>query len=491
MDRSRALAGMLFAAMLFCAASPAGAAAADQPLTLRLITPEDEGRPSEAFLQAFKAAITTDSAGSMNVEVTYHAGGDDPSPKEAIAAERVMAGEVEMGVIPVRAWNDVGVTSLQALATPFLIHDDALAIAATSDPLLDPMIADAATAGIVALAVWPEDLRHPFTFQRNGDPMVSPADFTGVNFWVLPYQLQTEAIETLGAHPVNGNVDAMVMDGSLRGSESGLWTGAYNLPGMPVATSDVTFYPKIQVLAMEDSAWSRLTPDQQAIVRDAAAKARATYLSQRPGEIALGQAWCAAGGVIVHAGPEAIAAFAAAERPVYERMAMDPVAGPAVQAIMALQATIPPAGTAITCEPKVDANATIPPVEPGPDTTLLPDGTYVHTRTKSQLVDLGTGELFAANNAGDWTFVISGDTGHWILKHPDGQVETCNVEFSLVDGDRIRMENQGSCGPYWTEFRWSLEGDQLTITAVDEAAGTVIELLRSSSWLSGPWTKVE
>ena len=472
--------------------APGTASTAAEPVVaLRLATPEDPDRPSESFLQTFKAEVERASSGGMTVEILYHAGGDDPSPKEAIAAERVLTGDVELAVIPVRAWNDVGVTSFQAFATPFLIDDDALAIAATQDPLLDPMVADAANAGIVALSVWPEDLRHPFAFQRNGPPMVSPDDFAGANFWVLPYALQTEAIETLGAHPVNGNVDQMVADGSLRGGESGLWVGGYGLPGMPIPTGDLTLYPKIQVLAMEDSAWGRLTAEQQAVIRDAAAAARSTYLAQRPGEVALGRDWCAAGGTIVHAGPEAIAAFVAAEAPVHQRMMEDPVAAPAVQAIEALKATLTPSGTAAACAPAPDANATIPPVEPGPSTTLIPNGTYVHTRTKADIAATGAGSQFAANNAGDWTLVVSDDDSRWVLRHPQGQVETCHVTLAVKHKDRVRMTSLGSCGPYWMDLRWSLDGDTLTITAVDEQAGTAIELLRTNAAFGGEWTKIE
>ena len=490
MLRTRSLLAAVVAAALLPVGPGVATLAAEPIVTLRLATAEDEGRPSEPFLQAFKSEVEAASAGSMTVDILYHAGGDDPLPKDAIAARRVLSGDVDMAVIPVRAWSDAGVTSFQAFAAPFLIDDDALAIAATSDPLVEPMIADAASHGVVALGIWPEDLRHPFTFEQNGPPLLRPDDFVGTNFWVLPYVLQTEAVEALGATVVHGFVDDQI--GSLRGAETGLWVGAYNLGGgMPTATGDVTLYPKIQVLVADDAAWSRLSTEQQGIVRDAAISARATYLAQRPDDIADGAAYCAAGGRVVHAGAANIAAFLSAEAPIYERLAQDPIAAPAVAAIQALKDTITPTGPAATCEPAAGTLATIPPVEPGPATTLVPDGTYVHSVTKEDLSALGTGDTFAGNNAGQWTIVFTGETGQWTLKHPIGQVETCDLRFTLPGGDRVRMENQGPCGPYWTEFRWSLDGDQLKVTAVDEQAGTAIELLRTNAWLSGPWTKVE
>ena len=79
-----------------------------------------------------------------------------------------------------------------------------------------------------------------------------------------------------GATPIQGGpagVDRMVADGSLRVAESS-FNGITTLSGTPTGTGDVVLYPKYQVLAAEDSAFSRLTPEQQAIVRDAAHAAR-------------------------------------------------------------------------------------------------------------------------------------------------------------------------------------------------------------------------
>jgi TRAP-type C4-dicarboxylate transport system substrate-binding protein len=303
MIMSRMLTTAGLAALLLAASAPP-IAAADPTVTLRLATPESEDRPSEAFLQAFKNAVATASDGSMAVDITYRAGGDDFDPKELNVAHRVMSGEVELAVVPVRTWNDAGVTSFQALSAPLLIDDDALAVAVTTDPLVQPMLDGAAAQGLVGLTLWPEDLRHPFTFVQNGPALLAPDDFMGANIWALPSQLQTEILGALGATAVNtGTADAGVADGTLRGAESGMWQGIYTLGGgMPTATGDITLYPKFQVLVAEDAAWSRLPAAQQAIVRDAATTARDAYLAQRPDDIANGSAYCAAGGTIVDAG---------------------------------------------------------------------------------------------------------------------------------------------------------------------------------------------
>src|SRR4051812_16608794 len=218
MKRSR----VLLTAAVLAALVPTGpvAVAADPPITLRLATPEDEERPSQAFLDAFSAEVTRASAGGMTIEIVYAAGGH-VEDKEPVAAQRVLSGDVELAVIPSRAWGDVGVTSVQALMAPFLIDSDQLMRAVGSDAsVLQPMVEGMADDGLMDLAIWPETLRHLFTFDKNGPPLVSPADVAGNGMFVIGSQLQNKIMTTLGAIPSNVfPADPLVDDGTLRGAE--------------------------------------------------------------------------------------------------------------------------------------------------------------------------------------------------------------------------------------------------------------------------------
>ena len=115
MIRSRMLAGAAIVAMLL----PAGPAAlaADPPVTLRLATPEFEGAPAQPFWDTLVSEVSSRSGGTMNIELVYKAGADDPD-REPITARRLVNGDVELATIPVRTWNDptYGVVELRALA---------------------------------------------------------------------------------------------------------------------------------------------------------------------------------------------------------------------------------------------------------------------------------------------------------------------------------------------------------------------------------------
>lgn len=472
-------------------ASPEATAAA-AAITLRLANPDDEDRPSQAFLDLFASEIARASGGSMAVDVIYHAGGDQEQPKGQgqVAAERVMSGDVEMGLVPVRAWSDVGVTSLQALMAPFLIDNDALLTAVTKDPLVKPLLDGMAEQGLVGLTVWPEDLRHPFTFEKNGAPLVRPEDFKGQTLGLIPSTPQAEIIETLGGTVVNGgNMDALIADGIVRGTESGLAAGAYGLAGLPTATGDVTLYPKIQVLVAEDAAWSRLSAEQQAMIKAAATAARDLAIEDHPSDADLARKYCDAGGKVVLAGPAAVAEFMVAAKPIYDRLESDPLTATALAAIRALKASTPPSPVTGACGPKESATATIPPVEPGPPATLIPDGTYRQVLTKADLVAGGAGTTFAGNNAGIWALELKGSQGSWTLQHPSGDTETCPLTQSIED-DLLRLTFATSCYG-WIDFRWTLDGDQLSLTSLDHASGLKVELVNDDTIFGGPWTKVE
>ena len=137
-------------------------------------------------------------------------------------------------------------------------------------------------------------------------------------------------------------------------------------PARPRSPATCTFFPKFQVLAAAAGAFERLTPDQQAAIRDAALAVRDLALAEHPSEADAAAAWCADGGRVVLAGPDAVAAFQQAARPVFDRMAADPVSGPAIEAIRALAATVEPAPGAPGLRPGDRGRPTGPPAGRSP-----------------------------------------------------------------------------------------------------------------------------
>lgn len=461
------------------------------PVHLRFADPDDKDRPSQPAIDEFLRVVDEASGGAMTVEMLYGAGGTTASGRDGIVTNKVTAGDVELAIAPVRAWSDTDATSVLALGAPLLIDSDALMTAVAKDPLVQPMLDGMADAGLVGLAVWPEDLRHPFGWDSTGGPLLTAADFSGTNVWTLPSSLQGEVMRALGATAVYDEFpDKLVAAGTIRGAESGLETGAFALGGFPTATGDVTLYPKYQILVAEDAAWSRLTPAQQDVIRKAAAAATDAAVTSHKSDNDLALAYCEATGKVVLAGPENVATFVRAVQPVIDRMSKDPVTASAIKAIQALKSSIGPKTGAVACTPPISAVATQVPVEAGPPTTLVPEGVYRYGQTREQLLARGLNDINSGNNAGTWTLRLSGGTGTWELDHDNGSgKEVCNLTFKVLV-DRVRLKCADHPDEFY-DFRWTLSGDALTLHFVDTFTGLEYDRAGSEVIFGGPWTKVE
>jgi TRAP-type C4-dicarboxylate transport system substrate-binding protein len=143
-----------------------------------------------------------------------------------------------------------------------VINNDALSKAVATSDIATRMLDSLSSAGMVGLTMWPEDLRHPFSLVPD-KPILSPKDFAGLNVRVTPSDVSYMLIETLGGVPMMGDSD-------YQAAESGLRQGS-SLTGTPTATGNVIFFAKFQVLFAHGPALEKLSQEQRAILREAAA----------------------------------------------------------------------------------------------------------------------------------------------------------------------------------------------------------------------------
>ena len=94
-------------------------------LTLRIGTDDEPGRPAADQIEEFARSVADRSSGAIVVEPVWHAAGDTPDWDQQVS-RLVTSGELEMGLIPSRAWDTEGVTTLRALNAPFLVTRDEL-----------------------------------------------------------------------------------------------------------------------------------------------------------------------------------------------------------------------------------------------------------------------------------------------------------------------------------------------------------------------------
>ena len=170
----------------------------------RLASDDPPDREASQQVKEFARQVRRLSDGRLRIHIDWEANGSGARhPLRAWdqkTAQKVVDGRYALAVVPARAWDVLGVTSLQAIQAPFLVNSDALLDKVTSDPVAEKMLAGLDDVGVVGLALWPEALRHPVGF---GHPLRSPSDFAGKGIRAIRSALTWEILRALGARPLD------------------------------------------------------------------------------------------------------------------------------------------------------------------------------------------------------------------------------------------------------------------------------------------------
>ena len=155
-------------------------------------------------MREFARQVEDLSGGSLRIEVVWDAALEyfhefGPGADQKVAG-LIQNGKLDMGLIPARTWDRLGVTSLQALQAPFLVDNEALVDAVVTSDLARDMLAGLDKAGVVGIALLPEGLRYPVGFEG---PMSTLGDFAGATLRVPPSDASFRLYEALGAKPVD------------------------------------------------------------------------------------------------------------------------------------------------------------------------------------------------------------------------------------------------------------------------------------------------
>ena len=467
--------------------TPVATLAQDEPITLRLAVADFEGAPSEPNVLEFIEQVKTLSKGNITIERAWDAGSNTEAGFETGVIQLVKDGQYDLGLAASRAFDNESITSFQALQAPFLIDNDALSKAVATSDIATRMLDNLSPAGVVGLTLWPEDLRHPFSLVPD-KPFLSPEDFAGLNIRATRSRLTYTMIETLGGKPMFG-------DGGYEGAESGLRQGA-SLTGTPIATGNVTFFAKFQVLFANGAAFEKLSDAQRVILREAASAMQQKAIAEHPSDREAGTAWCADGGSIVLASEEQIAAFEAAAQPVFDQIQQNPLNAEFIAAIRELKTSTEPSLGAEACAPAV--------AQPSPESTseneawsegLPPNGGWQVELTSDDFLRMGVNRAAAAEWVGIYTTKYQDGKS---IEDFQGPARTTHCEADLeVIGDVVRETYTSSIPPRTCtdpavvlEFQWRLDADglHLHLVSINEDAF----FLENAAVLEAkPWQKVE
>ena len=342
--RKRALTTVLAAGLLVLPAGCGGSGAdkagtSDVPRTLRLAAADDAQQPDARFVRYFASRVSALSSGSLRVRIRWDAATQSVSDHEPRIARMVRDGDFDLGWIGARAWDQVGVTSFQALQAPFLVTDVALLGRIATGPLAARMLSGLDEFGVTGLALVPDRLRHAFGARRVFD---SPEDFKGARLKVTPSRATDSLFRSLGAEPVHMSGDDVakaVARGELDGAEAAFGTNSAD-EGETFVAADVSLFGKALTLFANEQAVTRLSDEQRDAVRQAA-QDTARFASAHPlTEATLLQRFCDSGRAVtaVNAGADAVARLRQAAQPARAELERDPTTRALIREIEELKA---------------------------------------------------------------------------------------------------------------------------------------------------------
>ena len=444
------------------------------PVTLRIGTHDLQGgSPGAGHIEEYARRVAELSDGKLRIEPVWRAAGDGLDWDQRVA-RLVVGGELDMGMIPSRAWDTEGVDSLRALNAPFLITTEGLLAQVLSGPLAADMLAGLDKAGVVGLALFPEGLRHPFGFDG---PLRGPDDYDGETIRSPTSRTAAAVFAALGA---TAN-DEPPSPADQAGMES-----SYPIDTQGTATGNVSFYPKANALVVNDDVFAGLDDEQRGILRKAAGQTRDWAIETIPDDAAGAKAYCDQGGSVVLASAAEVAALEKATASVYADLEDDPETKRAIDEIRSLKAgATAPAAPAPCGAPDTGGQAAGETVDAGEATAI--DGVYRAELTDDELVARGLSAEDAYNNAG--LIRLTFDHGALVVSEENERWEDCHAVYS-VSGSRLTLRMTGpGCdkGPP-TRFNFQLDDGALRLVPTG-ALGK--DRFTRVWWGSEPWMKLE
>ncbi len=486
------IAALALAAGAGCSSGGDKAGGSGGIVTLRLASDDPPDREASQQVKEFARQVRRLSDGRLRIHVDWEANGNgDKHPPRAWdqkTAQKVIDGRYALAIVPARAWDVLGVTSLQAIQAPFLVNSDALLDRVTSDPVAEPMLAGLNEVGVVGLALWPEALRHPAGF---GHPLRSRSDFAGKGIRAIRSALTWEILRALGARPldrVGNEIGPEIDSGKLSGAETEIGL-VRDLPRPGIVTANVTLFPKANTIVANRKAFDRLSDDQRETLRQAAAETRDHVVASRPTDVDAARSACGVGVRVVVASDADIRGLVRATRPVIARLERDESTRKSIKRIVALRETMAVSRPAVApCGRPSAGTATAK--AGGRSATLPPDGVYRALISPKDFLRVGIGASEARGGTGLFTLTLDGGRVSWHEKD-DPTEDVCVGRYFLSKGTvRFVLDNPSPCGSgpagWLFSAGWKREDGGIRFTNVQSSEPA----FGRAAWGSKVWKRI-
>jgi TRAP-type C4-dicarboxylate transport system substrate-binding protein len=224
---------------------------------------------SSLDLDEFALAVRRVSQGSLRIEFKnrWREGEVD---YERRTIKDVRDGKTDLAKVSARAFDVVGVRSLQPLVAPFAVDSYVLQRQVLLGGMTARMLGGVERLDLVGIALLPGELRKPLGASR---PLVGASDYRGATIATRLSDLGLRTFHELGAagEAIVPGGDASSFDGAELGLD-GLYGDDYDGPPRTLA-ANVSLWPRALVIVMNRDAFERLNDDQRAALRAAGRRA--------------------------------------------------------------------------------------------------------------------------------------------------------------------------------------------------------------------------
>lgn len=253
-------------AALLASAALAGAAMAECELTLKSSDTHPDGYPTVAAVQKMGEMLKERSGGRICIEVFHSA----QLGEEKDTIEQTKFGVIDMNRVSMGPFNNI-IEETKVVSLPFIFRDTSHMHRVMDGPIGDEILAAFEPHGFIGLAYFDGGSR---SFYNSKKPITSIADLAGMKVRTMQSDVFVDMMSALGANATPmpfGEVYSALQTGVIDGAENN-WpsfesSGHYEVAGY-YTLNEHLIVP--EVLVMSKASWDKLSPEDQALVRQAA-----------------------------------------------------------------------------------------------------------------------------------------------------------------------------------------------------------------------------
>ncbi len=319
-------------AALLATAALAGAASAECEITLRSSDTHPDGYPTVEGVKAMAAEVKEKTQGRICIEVF---------PSSQLGEEKDTIEQTQFGVIDmIRAsfgsFNDI-VPITQTVSLPYLYKSDEHLHKVMDGPIGQEIAKGFEEHGLVPLAYYDGGAR---SFYNAKKPIKTVEDLKGLKFRVMQNDVFVDMMTALGATATPmpyGEVYSSIQTGVIDGAENNF--PSYDSSGHAEVAKYFTLDQHLMVpelVAVAKTSWDKLSPEDQAIMREAAQNSATLQRRLWAEQEKASEAKVAAAGAEIIKDVDKTA-FIEAMAPVYEKYVTTPEARDLVKRIQETQ----------------------------------------------------------------------------------------------------------------------------------------------------------